>query len=245
MKRNKFMNGKAYGSIAHLSGSYVAAGDKYVPEGMNRIATIKKRDKHDNIIVQEKLDGSCMGIYKKDNQIYAISRTGYLAIDSPFMFQRRFTDWVHLREDLWMDMLQNGERLMGEWMAMTHGTRYNLPGLPFMPFDIMKDKERIPHAEFAWRIFKYVTVYPPYLVNLGDAIDPLVAYEKMGNGSAGAVDKPEGLVYRIERKGKIDFLAKWIRPDHQPGKYLVGISDVDKPRWNTWNDPLFPAIEGE
>ena len=35
---------------------------------------------------------------------------------------------------------------------------------------------------------------------------------------------PEGVVYRVERKGKVDFLAKWVRPDKDDGKYLENIS---------------------
>jgi len=33
-----------------------------------------------------------------------------------------------------------------------------------------------------------------------------------------AIDPIEGLVYRVERKGKVDFLAKWVRPD-KVGRY--------------------------
>lgn len=36
----------------------------------------------------------------------------------------------------------------------------------------------------------------------------------------GAKYTPEGLVYRCERKGEFDFMAKWVRPDFIPGKYL-------------------------
>jgi hypothetical protein len=32
----------------------------------------------------------------------------------------------------------------------------------------------------------------------------------------------EGVVYRVERKGVVDFLAKYVRPDKVDGKYLSG-----------------------
>jgi hypothetical protein len=28
------------------------------------------------------------------------------------------------------------------------------------------------------------------------------------------------LVYRVEREGKVDFLAKWVRGDKEDGKYM-------------------------
>jgi len=33
-------------------------------------------------------------------------------------------------------------------------------------------------------------------------------------------DQTEGVVYRVERKGKVDFLAKWVRHDKVDGKYV-------------------------
>jgi len=35
------------------------------------------------------------------------------------------------------------------------------------------------------------------------------------------------MVYRVERKGKVDFLAKWVRQDFEAGKYCIGIDEKD------------------
>ena len=56
---NKTLGRKAYGSIGHLPNSRVGPKDHHVHEGQARICTVKARDKHDRVIVQEKLDGSC------------------------------------------------------------------------------------------------------------------------------------------------------------------------------------------
>lgn len=40
-------------------------------------------------------------------------------------------------------------------------------------------------------------------------------------------ESPEGMVYRVERKGKVDFLAKWVRQDFEAGKYCIGIDEKD------------------
>lgn len=39
-------------------------------------------------------------------------------------------------------------------------------------------------------------------------------------GFYGSKEGYEGLIYRVERDGKFDFLAKWVRHDYQPLKYL-------------------------
>ena len=47
----------------------------------------------------------------------------------------------------------------------------------------------------------------------------------------GAIDPVEGFVMKVERKGKVDFLAKYVRPDKIDGLYLPEISGKD-PVWN-------------
>ena len=75
---------KNYGSIPHLPGSRVGPGDHKCHEGQERIATRKTRDRHDCILVQEKLDGSNTGVARMDGAIYALTRAGYLATTSPY-----------------------------------------------------------------------------------------------------------------------------------------------------------------
>ena len=42
------------------------------------------------------------------------------------------------------------------------------------------------------------------------------------------------MVHRVERKGKVDFLAKLVREDFQAGKYCIGVNFEDL----SWNIPL-------
>jgi hypothetical protein len=76
---------KSYGSIGHLHGSRIGPGDHMVHEGQSKIATKKLRDKHDTVIVQEKLDGSNVSIARIDGVITPLQRKGYLAISSPYL----------------------------------------------------------------------------------------------------------------------------------------------------------------
>jgi len=144
---------KAYGSIPHLSGSRLGPGDYHISEGQERIATQKKRDKHDIIVVQEKLDGSNVAVAKVNGEILALTRAGYLATSSRYEQHHYFDQWVKRNKHRFDLLLEEGERVCGEWLAMAHGTRYNLPHEPFVPFDIMRKTERLVF----WRMLNRVT----------------------------------------------------------------------------------------
>ncbi|HYF69139.1 MAG TPA: hypothetical protein VD884_13440, partial [Ohtaekwangia sp.] len=58
----KPLGGKSYGSIPHFYGSRLGPADHHCSPGQQVIATEKKRDRHDYIIVQEKLDGGNVGV---------------------------------------------------------------------------------------------------------------------------------------------------------------------------------------
>src|SRR5699024_10229719 len=85
---------KNYGSIPHLPNRRMGPADKSCHEGQARIATKKARDSNDEIIVQEKLDGSNVGIAKVDGQIVPLGRAGYRAETSRWKQHKVFADWA-------------------------------------------------------------------------------------------------------------------------------------------------------
>src|SRR5687768_9853020 len=122
---------KAYGSIAHLPGSRLGPGEHHCHEGQARIATLKARDRHDVIYVQEKLDGGNAAVAKVSGEIIALQRRGYLAASSPYEHLQLFHAWVEQQAGRFDALLREGERAIGEWLALAHGTRYDLPHEPF------------------------------------------------------------------------------------------------------------------
>ena len=48
--------------------------------------------------------------------------------------------------------------------------------------------------------------------------------ENLERGHHGGLHPAEGVVWRVERRGKVDFLAKWVRPNKVDGRYLPEIS---------------------
>lgn len=223
---------KSYGSIPHLPDSRMGPGDHHCAPGQAMIATERARDRHDCIIVQEKLDGSNVGVVKINGQIIPLTRAGYHANTSPYEQHHRFAGWVMERWGLFDALLTEGERVCGEWLAQAHGTRYDLTArLPFVAFDLMHRQVRAPFAECQMRLEAVELPMPP-LLSYGAPCSVAHALATLnGYGHYGAIDPVEGAVWRIERKGIIDFLVKFVRPDKKDGCYLESVTNLP-PVWN-------------
>ncbi|MBM2811252.1 MAG: hypothetical protein HW416_2011 [Chloroflexi bacterium] len=230
-KNVKPLGSKAYGSIPHLPGSRLGPGDHHCHEGQAIICTQRARDRHDRVIVQEKLDGSCVAVAKVGGRILALTRAGYEAHTSPWEQHQLFEAWV------WQEAyerlegaLYEGERLCGEWLAQAHGTRYELPHPPFVPFDLMVRDTRLPFGEFAERMAAAGFVTPRLIHDGGPfAVDDALA--RLEPSGHGALDPVEGAVWRVERRGQVDFLAKFVRADKVDGVYLPEVSGAEA----VWN----------
>jgi len=227
---DKPLGTKAYGHIPHLPGSRMGPGDHKCHAGQARIATVKTRDRHDTVIVQEKLDGSCVAVARAGGKVIPLGRAGYPAISSPHEQHRHFANWVYANISRFEDVLKEGERICGEWLMQAHGTRYALLHEPFVAFDIMRGQTRLPYPAFHSRMTGLF--HEPHLISLGPPISIAEALERLGDfGFHGALDVVEGAVWRIERKGPVDFLAKYVRPEKIDGCYLPEISG----RETIWN----------
>lgn len=227
----KVLGYKAYGNIPHLPGSRRGPGDKGLSDQQALILTDKARDKHDTIIVQEKVDGSCMAVAKVNGVIIALSRSGYPAKGSPYYQHECFANWVDLNKVRFDLLLKEGERCVGEWLMQAHGTIYKLKHEPFVLFDIMREHERLISDAVIVRSLPYGFI-TPRVIHTGDPISIASVCAVLEPSGYGAVDGVEGAVWRVERKGVVDFLGKYVRPDKVDGKYLEHISG--KPPVYNW-----------
>lgn len=216
---------KSYGSIPHLPDSRMGPGDHHCSPGQAIIATQRVRDRHDVVIVQEKLDGSNVGVAKVNGQILPLTRAGYHANTSPYAQHHRFAGWVMARWTLFDTLLTEGERVCGEWLAQAHGTRYDLTNRsPFVAFDLMHGQVRAPFAECQARCEAVELSLPPLLSYGAPCSIPYAMKALSTYGHYGAQDAVEGAVWRIERRGIVDFLVKFVRPDKQDGCYLESVT---------------------
>lgn len=226
----KPLNRKNYGSIPHLSNSKLGPGDYFITEGQEKILTVKTRDKHDKVLVFEKYDGSNVGVGKKDGNIYALTRSGYEASTSPYKQHHKFAEWVDSKKSIFDEILQEGERIAGEWLLQAHGLVYDISVTPIVFFDLFDSKNNRKPFE----ALKETELPLPRMIHEGSAIPvyELVPELNLKTESIKSQENPEGMVYRVERKGKVDFLAKWVRSDFEPGKYCINIDESDL-IWNS------------
>jgi ATP-dependent RNA circularization protein (DNA/RNA ligase family) len=227
---------KNYGSIPHLSCSKLGSGDYFIGEGQENILTKRTRDKEDNILVFEKYDGSNVGITKTNGKIFALTRSGYKAITSKYIQHHYFSFWVEKREKIFQELLQEGERITGEWLAQAHGLVYKIENEPIVFFDYFtKDNNRVLFEELVIKANRFELQLPRKLhegqaISVTDVLPTLNLKTK----EIESQELPEGMVFRVERQGKVDFLAKYVRHDFQPGKFCIGVEDKDL----VWNVPL-------
>lgn len=224
---------RAYGSIPHLPGSRRGPADIGLSEQQARIATTKTRDRHDVVIVEEKLDGSCVAVANIDGSIVPLIRAGYNAWSAHYAQHRVFAQFVVDNEDRFRKVLTPGERLCGEWMIQAHGTRYALPHEPFVVFDLMTGHTRASVATRDERIGS-LFVLPRTLWNSASPCSTDLAMRILHEDRSehGALEAQEGCVWRVERRGVVNFLAKFVR-DKVDGLYLPGVSGLPAVL-NTW-----------
>lgn len=249
MMTDRPLNQRAYGSIPHLPGSRTGPSDRHISEGQAALCTIKRRDRRDEIIVQEKLDGSCVAIAKLETgEVVALGRGGELASASPGLVRRSFAAWAQLQQARFSALLRPGERIIGEWLFIAHGTRYALPHEPFVVFDLIRDGARVSYDELLKRAAS-AALTTPRLLHRGDAVsvDEILAKLDADQQQHGALDLCEGAVWRLERTAKaahtpptVEFLAKHVRHQKQDACYLPEQTQEDW-RFNTWPSDAGPT----
>lgn len=232
-KSVKPLGTKGYGSTPHLVGSRVGPSDSHVDPGMAKIMTVAVRNRHDRVIVTEKLDGSCMTVAKIGRWIVPINRAGYLVTDSPWPMQHVFADYVADRAKAFSSILADGERIAGEWMLQAHGTRHRITDTRdlFVAFAIIGPKGRIPYDDFAERTDK-ADIRRAHVISDGPAFSQAAAISALGSyGFHGALEQPEGAVWVLETRGEYNSIAKHVIAEKIDGKYLGNLSGAE----NIWN----------
>ena len=230
--RDKPLGRKAYGSIPHLPGSRPTPGDHHISPGQADICQHNARSKQRRIIVQEKLDGACTAVAKTpDGNIIALSRSGQPARSHPFAHIRLFANWVDIRQDEFDYVLRPGWRIVGEWMAVAHGIRYDLPHDLWAYFDVFDENNRRLTQNAIRKADDRNFRQRPATVHDGGPVPATELLASIGRGYSGAAEAAEGLVYRVENGGQVEFLAKYVRHDLQPGRYMIQ-EPGDQPVWN-------------
>jgi hypothetical protein len=217
-----------YPRIGHLPGSRTGPRDRTVDDALARRLTVESHP-GDVVLVEEKLDGSCVGLTRQAGRLVAIGREGRPAASSRNENRRAFAGWAAPLE---LPFVAEGETLWGEWLALAHGTRYRLPHGPFVAFDLFVEGQRLPHAQLEARLAGALP--RPRLIHQGGALSLGDAERLLGDaGHHGATEPAEGVIYRLEARGRVLAMAKLVRGMKVAGRYLPDHSGGE-PIWNHW-----------
>lgn len=189
---------KAFASVQHILGSkMIDAEDKLLGAEQIKWLTQRQRVSADMVIVTEKVDGMNAAVLRRGDLLHPLIKKGYDCRANPLPWINAFADFVEKNETRFMHVLEDGERICGEWMIKTHTLSYKLTHEPFVAFDIIKDAERLTYLVFRERaaLDNFVVAG---LVHMGEAIPPEMALQLLGSGYHGVIGEPEGVVYRYE-----------------------------------------------
>ena len=234
VKKKRIQNWKAYDSIPHLPESRTGPADRHIPTNKAEMLTSLRRNTCDEVFVQEKLDGSCVAVAKVDGEIHALGREGSLASESLNAGRRLWAEWVELNKNRFDLILAENERIVGEWLALVHSTRYDLIHEPFVAFDIFSStNKRINYDTFLEKC-KLAGLKSAALLHRGEPISVNESLKTLGEGQHNSIDAPEGVIYRLERFGKFLFMAKYVRHGKIDGEFLPENNDGQE-LWN-WRE---------
>jgi hypothetical protein len=212
---------KAYNSIPHLSMSRLGSGDRHIAGQQEHLLCVATRP-GDRVIVTEKVDGCCATIARKDGELIALSRGGFLA-DGGGIHLDMFAIWFGENRTKF-ELLNEGERICGEWLAVAHGTLYDNTHEGFEPwlgFDMFRGNARVTRDQFIRLTSEAALATTKVLHDGTDACSPEKAMEALGEfGHHGALEEAEGAVWRLERDGKVPWVAKCIRQSHAGAKHF-------------------------
>ena len=216
-----------YPPMLHLPMSNVNPGDRFIDQVCVNILTNKVRDENDTIYINELIDGLHLSVSLTNGTINCERRDGH-PITEPNQEESIFMKWVSKHELRFKQLLEDGQTVHGEWILRAYGTKYAFSGDPYIVFDITKANKQLMTYDEALPKFtegKFNIAPVLYVDNESVSIETAMD-EMLGEyGYAGATDLAEGIVYRCERKGKVDFQAKFVRLGKSP-------IYMDKEVWN-------------
>lgn len=229
---------RAYFKIPHLPGSRTGRSDKHAPAPLSRRCLVEALP-GDTVLVQEKLDGSCVAVARLGGELLALGREGKLASRSRNPGRQLFARWVDSHREALRPLLEDGEWMVGEWLALAHGTRYALNHEPFVPFDLFDAAGAALTLDgLEARLGQNRLLRTPQLIHRGGAIGTAEVLRRLDAGGGHGADSVEGAVWRLERAGQVVARAKYVRLDKVDGHLLPENSGQDA----VWNWTERPAL---
>jgi hypothetical protein len=206
-----------YPRTPHLFGSKGTDDDKHLNEA-DSIRFIAD----DSLIVEEKLDGTNVGIHFNNGELVLQCR-GHLITEGMHPQYGLFKQWATVKRFVLEERLGQRFILFGEWLYARHSVHYRKLPHYFFEFD-MYDKERGEFIDLKQRLellngtgIQTVPVIHQGKIARADLeghIGPSWFDSQFENPVTGRNDNlMEGLYLRIEVRGVVTGRAKFVRPE--------------------------------
>jgi hypothetical protein len=207
-----------YPRTPHLFGSKGTDDDRHL--GPKESATFVKDA---SLIVEEKLDGTNVGIHFLSNGRLLLQCRGHEITEGMHPQYDLFKQWTAVKQPVLEEMLQNRFILFGEWLYAKHSVHYRALPHYFFEFDIY-DKEAAAFLSLERRMamLEGTGIHTVPVVHQGPATEKQLQAligasafdaELVHPGEGGTDNRMEGLYLRTEADGAVTGRAKIVRPE--------------------------------
>lgn len=207
-----------YPRTPHLFGSRGTDDDKHLSE-----AESKAFIADDSLIVEEKIDGTNVGIHFSDSGEMVLQCRGHLITEGMHPQYDLFKQWAAVKRHVLEEQLQNRFLLFGEWVYARHSIHYRRLTHYFFEFDIYdKKQEAFLDLESRLSLLGGTGIQTVPVVHTGtvarDDLEDLIGPSQFDSHFENPTTKRpdnlmEGLYLRTERDGVVTGRAKFVRPE--------------------------------
>ncbi len=213
-----FGNFTKYPRTPHLFGSKGTDDDKHCSEADSNAFIAD-----DSLIVEEKLDGTNVGIHFSDEGELVLQCRGHLITEGMHPQYDLFKQWAVVKRQALEERLASRFILFGEWVYAQHSVHYRQLSHYFFEFDIYdKQTEQFLNLTARMQLLCGSGIQTVPVVHQGSAsrkqlsqlIGPSHFDSVFDNPLTGQQDNlMEGLYLRTEANGHVTGRAKIVRPE--------------------------------
>lgn len=216
--------GSSYGDFTkyprtpHLFGSKGTDDDKHLGEAESKAFIADA-----SLIVEEKLDGTNVGIHFSTSGEMFLQCRGHLITEGMHPQYDLFKQWAAVKRHALEDRLQNRFILFGEWLYARHSILYRKLSHYFFEFDIYdKEQEAFLDLRSRMSLIEGTGVQTVPVIHSGalrrDDLDGLIGPSRFDSQfenpfTNGPDNLMEGLYLRTEANGVVTGRAKFVRPE--------------------------------
>ena len=207
-----------YPRTPHLFGSKGTDDDKHLGESESKAFIADE-----SLIVEEKIDGTNVGIHFSDFGEMVLQCRGHLITEGMHPQYDLFKQWAAVKRHVLEEELENRFLLFGEWVYARHSIHYRKLTHYFFEFDIYdKEKEDFLDLEQRLVLLEGTRIETVPVVhsgslkrsNLESLIGPSLFGSQFDNPFTKRTDNlMEGLYLRTEADGVVSGRAKYVRPE--------------------------------